>query len=187
MRWRRAHPATGTTVLLMALGPAIGTAQVRAPAFTLTTPATVDPQAQTPEEEDDAWTFLGTAKWASLAIAGGSAVYGFSLNSQADEVFDLLDQICLDEPDRCDNRNPDGSFTDPDLEDRYQSTLEKDRQARTALLISQVFLAGAVVFFIMDLSNRSPPNVPYDPPVTLEVGPTPQGAFSLGARVRLGR
>jgi len=170
------------------LGAGGGAAQVRPPTFALTTPATVGRQApQTPEEEDDTWSFIGTAKWASLAIAGGAAIYGFSLNSQADEVFDLIDQICLDEPERCENRNPDGSFTDPTLEDRYQSTLEKDRQARTALLISQAFLAGAVIFFIMDLSNRPPPNIPYDPPVTLEVGPTAHGAFALGARVRVGR
>jgi hypothetical protein len=140
-----------------------------------------------PEVQDEGVTFLGTAKWAGLAIAGGAAIYGFSLNSQADEVFDELDAICLDDPDRCDLRNPDGSFADEDLERLYQATVAKDREARTALIISQVTLATAVVFFIMDLSNRPRDNIPYDPPVALEVRPSMHGQVTLGARVRVGR
>ena len=139
------------------------------------------------EVQDEGVTFLGTAKWAGLAISGGAAVYGFSLNSQADEVFDELEGICQDEPDRCQRRNPDGSFADEELEQLYQGTVNKDREARTALIISQVTLAASVVFFIMDLSNRPPDNIPYDPPVALEVRPTMHGQVTLGARVRLGR
>ena len=142
---------------------------------------------QTQEQEDGGLTFAGTAKWASLAISAGAAVYGFSLNSQADDSFAQLEDICAEEPERCESRNPDGSFRDEELEGLYQETLSKDRQARTALVASQVTLAAAVVLFIIDLSNRPPENVPYDPPVTLELGSLPDGRFALGARVRLGR
>jgi hypothetical protein len=135
---------------------------------------------------DGSLTFLGTAKWATLAVSAGAAVYGFSLNSQADDIFDRLDEICLEDPDRCTNRNPDDSFTDEELEAMYQETLSKDRQARTALIVSQVALAASVLFFIMDLSNASPPNVPFDPSVTFEVGPTRGGTYVIGARVPVG-
>jgi len=131
-------------------------------------------------------TFLGTAKWASLAISAGAAAYGFSLNSQADDVYDRLDAVCLEDPDRCKHRNPDGSFADGSLESLYQETLSTDRQARTALVVSQVALAASVLFFIMDLSNKSPPNIPYDPAIALEAGPTAGGRYSIGARVRVG-
>jgi hypothetical protein len=136
--------------------------------------------------EDDRWSFAGTAKWATLAVSAGAAAYGFSLNSQADEIFARVEESCLENPDRCEGRNPDGSFTDEELESLYQDTLDKDRQARAALLVGQVALAASVVFFIIDLTDRSPPNVPYDPPVTVEVGPGPDGAFVVGARLRLG-
>jgi hypothetical protein len=133
------------------------------------------------KEEGDGLTFLGTAKWASLAVATGAAVYGFSLNSQADGIFEQLDDICLLEPERCELRNPDDSFRDESLESLYQRTLEKDR-----LIVSQVTLAAAVLFFVMDLSNRSPPNIPYDPPAALSVGPTPSGGYTLGVRIHVG-
>ncbi len=136
--------------------------------------------------DDDRWSFAGTAKWATLAVSAGAAAFGFSLNSQADEIFTQVEESCLEDPARCEGRNPDGSFTDEELEGLYQDTLDKDRQARAALLVSQVALAASVVFFIIDLTDRSPPNVPYDPPVTVEVGPQPDGAIVVGARIRLG-
>lgn len=138
--------------------------------------------AQVPE---DSWTLLGTGKWAALAVSGGTALYGFSLNSQADDLFEQLEAICAIDPASCERRNPDGTFADPELEDLYQQTLGKDRQARTVLIISQVALAAAVVMFIMDLSNRPPENVPYDPPVSVEVQPVGPGRIDVGARVRV--
>ena len=173
--------------LLVGLVPRSGVAQgperVGLAAFSSPQPAQARDAQQAPVEEG--WTFLGTAKWAGLAIAGGTAVYGFSLNSQADELYDRLDATCVEEPDRCDARNPDGSFRDEELEALYQDTLAKDRQARTVLIISQVAVASAVVFFIMDLSNRPPENIPYDPPVTLGLGAMEGGGLALAARVRL--
>lgn len=144
-------------------------------------------QEATQAPEDDRWSFAGTAKWGTLAISAGAAAFGFSLNGQADDMFARVEEACLEDPDRCADRNPDGSFSDEELESLYQDTLAKDRQARAALLVSQVALAASVVFFIVDLTDRSPPNVPYDPPVTMEVGPRADGAFVLGARLRLGR
>ncbi len=136
------------------------------------------------QDQNGSWTTLGTVKWATLAISGGSAIYGFSLNSQADDLFVALEQICETEPERCEARNPDGSFADDELEQIYQDTVDKDRQARAALIVSQITLAATVVFFIMDLSNRPPENVPYDPPVTLALQPLESGRTAVGLRIR---
>lgn len=136
------------------------------------------------EVPDGGWTFLGTAKWAGLAISGGAAVFGFSLNSQADDVFARLEALCEDDPARCERRNPDGSFVDSELEGLYQDSVAKDREARAALLVSQVTLAASVVFFILDLSSRPPENIPYDPPVAVKVEPHRGGRIAASIRVR---
>lgn len=185
-RWRGWARATALAVLVAVIPGSGASAQGPAGPDLSAFGGGAPPQEPPAEVQDAGLTFLGTAKWAALAVSGGAAVYGFSLNSQADDIFARLEDICDDDPDRCEPRNPDGSFADEELERLYADTLARDRQARTALIVSQLTLAASVVMFILDLSNRPPDNIPYDPPVAVDVRTAGTGQVTLGARVRVG-
>lgn len=130
-------------------------------------------QGQVQGEGGDDGSLLGLAKWGTLAVSAGASVYGFHVNSRADEEYREIEEICNREPARCQSRAPDGSFTDPDLEARYQGVLDKDGNARTALIMAQVGLAATVVLFILDLDGgEDPPDIPFDPP---RISVTPGG------------
>jgi hypothetical protein len=108
--------------------------------------------------------WVGYTKWATLAMSAGFAVLGFALHNKADEDFARLNLLCQVDPDDCRNRNPDGSYQNPRLEDLYQSSLDKDQQARFALLFSEITFATSVVLFIVDFQKKDKPHdIPYDP------------------------
>jgi hypothetical protein len=103
-------------------------------------------------------------KWATLGVSIGMGAYGFKLNSDADDVFNALEVLCGESPDNCRSRNPDGSYSDPLLESIYQEALNKDNQARTLLIVSQLLFGTSVVLFIVDFQKgKGPDNVPYEP------------------------
>jgi hypothetical protein len=109
-----------------------------------------------------AW--VGWAKWISLGAAVGLGIYGFSVNSDAQARFDRLEALCLADPDNCRDRNPDGSYNDPILEQLYQDIVNSDSQARTALIAAQISFAVSVVLFIVDFQKgEGPGDIPYDP------------------------
>lgn len=123
------------------------------------------------EKHGERHPILRLAKWGAMAVSAGASVYGFHVHGQADDAFQELQDICDQQPDRCGSRHPDGSFADTDLEGRYQQVLDKDRSARTALILAQVGLATTVVLFILDLGgNEAPPDIPFEPP-KIVVGP----------------
>ena len=131
------------------------------------------------------WSMLRVAKWTTALAAAGTAIYGFTENQRADREYERLEQVCVDEPLRCDARLPNGAYTDADLEARYQDVRAIDRRARAALVAGQIGVAASVVMFIIDLRNSSPPaNIPYEPR-TFEMMPARDGGVSLRMNVRL--
>jgi hypothetical protein len=135
-------------------------------------------------ERSPGWSMLRIAKWSTLALSTGAAVYGFTLNSGADDRYEELEQACVADPSVCRLRTPEGAYRSEDLERRYQDVLDRDRAARRALLASQVGVAASVVLFILDLRNaRGPDDIIYDPPA-LEVSPRRDGAVELRLNLR---
>lgn len=140
--------------------------------------------AATPALDDGpAFTTLRVAKWTTLVGSVGSAAWGLWSHRRADERYAELERTCVSDPDRCAERNPDGSFVDGALEDAYQRVLSLDRRTRWAFVAGQAGVLASVALFILDMSGDDQPAViPYTPS-TLEVGPAGGGGLSLGIRV----
>lgn len=120
---------------------------------------------QSPANREEDGSFLGLAKWGTLGLSIGASAYGFHVNGQADDQFQEIQAICTSAPERCETRASDGSFADEELEARYQEVLDKDRNARAALILAQVGLAATIVLFVLDLDGgETPPDIPFDPP-----------------------
>ena len=126
---------------------------------------------------------LNLAKWGSAAAAVGAGVWGFVLQDDAEGELRALETLCNAEPQRCRDLLPDGRYADPALERRYSAIRGDYRMARRLLVVSQLALAGSVALFILDLpDDDDPPNIPYDPPVRLDL--TPDGAVELRGTIR---
>lgn len=133
------------------------------------------------------WSSLRIAKWTTAALAAGAAAYGVINNRKADDEFEQLEQLCVEQVDRCTERLPDGSYADADMESQYQNVRALDRRARTALIAGQLGIAASVVLFVLDLRNNDgPANIPYDPD-TLDISPARDGGMSLRVNVRMPR
>ncbi|MBR9989715.1 MAG: hypothetical protein KFH98_08175 [Gemmatimonadetes bacterium] len=146
-------------------------------------PVTVADQAPSPDALQEAsrnnWRLLRVAKWTTAAGGTGLAVWGVVNNRRADELFEELERECLVDPDRCDDRLPDGAYADGALESRYQDVRHLDRQARSALIAGQVGLAASVVLFILDLRNSAgPANIPYEPR-RIDITPSRDGGLTM--------
>lgn len=131
------------------------------------------------------WRPLRIAKWSTLLLSGGAAAYGFVQNRRADRDYEALERECAEAPTGClvlDN----GAYADPALEQRYQRIVDRDRDARTALLAGQLGIAASVVMFIIDLPDREDPeDIPYEPrPIRFGLGR--DGRTELSARVHVG-
>jgi hypothetical protein len=136
-------------------------------------------------QERSGWTSLRVAKWTTAGLAAGAAVYGVLNNRKADDEFEQLEQVCVDQPDRCDERQPGGAYADADMEAQYQNIRALDRRARTALIAGQVGIAAAVVLFVLDLRHDDgPANIPYDPDL-LDIMPARDGGMSLSVHLRV--
>lgn len=119
--------------------------------------------AQAQQPVPPAWRPLRIAKWSAVTASAAAALFGFSNNRRADELFGQIEQVCVDHPDRC-ARLTGGAYADAALEQDYQRVRALDRRTSTALVASQVGIAASVVLFILDLRNQRPPdNVPYQP------------------------
>lgn len=131
------------------------------------------------------WSTLRIAKWSLAGAAAGTAIYGFVHNQRADERYEELEQLCVQEPVRCAALLPDGSYADEELEAEYQAVRDMDARARTALIAGQVGVAASVLLFILDLRNaEDPENIPYEPR-TLDVGRSRDGGLSLRVHLSL--
>lgn len=145
-------------------------------------PPAATPAIQSGADEGGRST-LRLIKWGTLAVSAGASLYGFQVHGRADDEFQSLERICEADPGRCQTRNADGSFADPDLEARYQRVLDRDGSARAALILAQVGLAATIVLFIMDLGgNETPPDIPFEPP---RMRVTPDGVTEVSYSVAL--
>lgn len=134
-------------------------------ALTTSNVAALDPSAAAaplPLPKYGGW--VSVTKWVTLAASIGLGAAGAVWHRDANDIFDQLDALCKAEPDNCRDRNPDGSYRDPVLEDLYRRVLDKDSQARTAFVGAQVTFGASVLLFILDFQqDDGPGNIPYDP------------------------
>ena len=131
------------------------------------------------------WSPLRIAKWSLAGAAAGTAIYGFIHNQRADERYEALEQVCVQEPVRCGDVLATGEYADPELEAEYQAVRKMDARARTALVAGQVGVAASVVLFILDLRNGvSPENIPYEPR-TIDIDRSRDGGLSLRVHLRV--
>jgi len=108
--------------------------------------------------------WVGVTKWVTLTTAIGLGTAGALLHRDANEVFNQLDALCRSDPDNCRDRNPDGSYADPVLENMYQTVVKKDGQARAVFVGAQISFGASVLLFIVDFQKGDGPgNIPYDP------------------------
>lgn len=120
-------------------------------------------------------------KWALLAGAIGMNYLAVRAHDRADNVFDELEAQCVDLNERC-ALGPDGSYTDPTIEDLYQTSLRYDRRARGWLIGGETALVGSAALFIWELARPKsrPDNIPFEP----EVRSLRAGGTGLGMRLR---
>jgi len=150
-------------------------------ALALLGPASLHAQEPLRQPEPSSFRPVRIAKWALLAGGAGAALYGLQQNQRADDAYERLEALCLEDADRCRQRTQDGAYADPALEQQYQVVRDYDGRARTSLLAGQLGVAGSAVLFIIDLRNARPPrNIPFEPS-RIEVGVVPGG---LGFRLR---
>lgn len=106
-------------------------------------------------------------KWALLVGAIGFNLAASREHERADSVFGDLTARCAVEQTLCDVGD-DGSYTDPESEFLYQTSVAYDRRARNFLFGGQGALLGAAVLFVWEFSRPKddPENIPFEPTVS---------------------
>ncbi len=120
-------------------------------------------------------------KWALLAGAIGMNYLAVRAHNRADDAFDVLEAQCGAANERC-ALGPNGTYTDPAIEDLYQTSLRFDRRARLWLIGGETALVGSAALFIWELARpkNRPDNIPFEP----EVRSLRAGGTGLGMRLR---
>jgi hypothetical protein len=141
-------------------------------------------EQDTTHDVRSAWRPMRIAKWASLIASTGAAAYGFSQNRLADRDYERLERECDEAPNSCAKATGSDTYLDVALEQRYQRILDRDEDARLALLAGQIGIAASVVMFIIDLPDHaSPEDIPYDPK-PVRFGLSRDGRAELNVRLR---
>lgn len=132
---------------------------------TFTPPATSDASAKLaflPLPHVGGW--VSVTKWLSLGTAAGLGALGFSIKSDANDLFQRLERRCENSGDLCRQRRADGAYADAGLENLFQRVRSRDHEAQLSLIGAQVTFAFSVALFIADLQRgQGPGNIPYDP------------------------
>ena len=124
------------------------------------------------------------AKWATLVAAAGAAGYGFAENRRADREYADIERECEAAPALCSMDAATGSYTNVELEQRYQRVTDRDDRAKRALLAGQLGIAASVIMFIVDLPGTSTPDdIPYEPR-PLRVGLGGDGRARVGVHLK---
>jgi hypothetical protein len=116
-------------------------------------------------------------KWVLLAGSIGMNYLAVRAHNRADDAFDALEAECTAVKERC-AVGPGGSYTDPGIEDLYQTSLRYDRRARLWLIGGESALIGSAALFIWELTRpkNRPDNIPFEPEVrSLRAGGTGWG------------
>ena len=119
-------------------------------------------------------------KWVLLAGSIGMNYLAVRAHNSADDAFDALEAQCTAVKERC-ALGPEGSYTDPAIEDLYQTSLRYDRRARLWLIGGETALVGSAALFIWELARpkNRPDNIPFEP----EVRSLRAGGTGLGVRL----
>jgi hypothetical protein len=121
-------------------------------------------EQDTTQDVRSAWRPMRIVKWTSLIASTGAAAYGFSQNRVADREYEQLERDCEAAPFSCAKASESGPYLDTALEQKYQRILERDEDAKVALLAGQIGIAASVIMFIIDLPDRDDPeDIPYEP------------------------
>jgi hypothetical protein len=103
------------------------------------------------------------AKWGLLGAAVGLGVFALRRSIAAEDAYDELRALCVDNPGRCAHAG--GSYSDTDAERLYDRAQREDRSAQIGIYGGQAALLGSVALFIVDLrGDREPTNIPYPGP-----------------------
>ncbi len=105
-------------------------------------------------------------KWVLAAGSLGLNYLAAKDHDRADNVFNTLEQRCLDEHDLC-NVGGDGRYFNPEIEGLYQQSLHYDRRARRLLFGGEGALLGSAAIFVWELTRHisKPDNIPFEPEV----------------------
>jgi hypothetical protein len=119
-------------------------------------------------------------KWLLLAGSIGMNYLAVRAHDRAEDAFNALESRCNTDHARC-ALGPGGVYSDPEIEDLYQTSLDHDKEARLWLIGGETALAGAAAMFIWELTRPKtrPDNIPFEP----EMRSFPGGATGLGLRV----
>src|SRR5690606_10514281 len=181
---------TRALLLFLVIAPAASLAPVAPAAAQERVPgrfATAEPGEISAIPSQPSFRPMRIAKWSTAALTAAVAGIGLVAYTRADDRYRALERTCVEDPDACAERLPNGAYADPQLEAMYQEVLRYDTRARLALIGSQLGLAASVVLFVLDLRDDStPPNIPYDPRA-LRVAPGRDGGVELGFGVPVGR
>lgn len=116
-------------------------------------------------------------KWVLLAGSIGLNYLAVRAHNSADDAFDALEAQCTAVQERC-AIGPAGTYSDPVIEDLYQTSLRYDRRARLWLIGGETALIGSAALFIWELARpkNRPDNIPFEPEVrSLRAGGTGVG------------
>ncbi len=119
-------------------------------------------------------------KWVLLAGSIGMNYLAVRAHDRADDAFDALEGECAAVQERC-ALGPEGSYSDPAIEELYQTSLRHDRSARLWLIGGETALVGSAALFIWELARPKdrPDNIPFEP----EVRVLRAGGTGLGVRL----
>ncbi len=120
-------------------------------------------------------------KWVLLAGSIGMNYLAVRAHNRAEDSFDVLESRCGEAQARC-ALGPSGTYTDPEIESLYQTSLHHDRRARLWLIGGETALAGAAALFVWELTRPKgrPDNIPFEPEVKMMRG----GTTGVGLRMQ---
>lgn len=115
-------------------------------------------------------------KWATLAGSIAMNLLAAEAHQKADRAFQVINLACIQSTSNCATL-PDGRYSDPFLEQKFQESLDHDRSARRWLIGGETALVGTAVMFIWELtrSKTRPGNIPFEPQVGERNGRTEIG------------
>jgi len=118
-------------------------------------------------------------KWGAAALFVAFTAAGAVEHNAAESRFRGLETWCIDIG-PC-TIGPDGRYSNPDAESRYQAVIQRDRTARVWFLSGQIAMGGAAALFVVELlHDHGTRNIPYS---GLVVEPGRIGTTKIGLRV----
>lgn len=135
--------------------------------------------AQQTGETDATPAAVKYGKWGAAALFAAFTAAGAVEHDAAESRFRSLEAWCLSTG-PC-TLGPDGRYSSPEAESRYQAVISRDHAARAWFLSGQIAMGGAAALFIIELLHvRGTTNIPYS---GLVVQPGRAGTTNVGLRV----